>query len=53
VHLRSPLSENVFGAHMLQSSMETEASTVEKYPGPHGEHSVLFNSDLKKPDTHG
>jgi len=52
VHLLSPLGEKVCAGHTPQSLMENDASTVKKNPGPHGEHCVLFNSELKNPETH-
>jgi len=52
VHFDSPLNENVSTLHTPQSEAETEALTVEKRPGPHGEHCVLLSSELKNPAVH-
>ena len=52
VHCASPLSENVLIGQGLQLLTDSEALTFEKWPGPQGEHCVLFSSELKNPGEH-
>jgi len=51
-HASSPGSENVLAGQSLQSFTDCEAGTIEKNPAPHGEHCVLFNSELNDPERH-
>jgi len=51
-HASSPGSENVLAGQSLQSFTDCEAGTIEKKPAPHGEHCVLFNSELNDPERH-
>jgi len=46
VHMLSPGIENVFSAHGSQSAIESAAVSGEKYPAPHGEHSIMPKSGL-------
>ena len=46
VHMLSPGIENVSAAHGSQLAIESAAVSGEKYPVPHGEHSIMPNSGL-------
>jgi len=48
----SPGNENVLARQSLQSFTDCEAGTIEKNLAPHGEHCVLFKSELNDPDKH-
>jgi len=46
VHMLSPGIENVSAAHGSQLAIESAAVSGEKYPAPHGEHSIMPKSGL-------
>jgi len=46
------VGEYQFEGHILQSVIESEPITLEKYPDGHAKHCVLLSSELKYPGEH-